>query len=68
MENISEGYVARDKNGSLFLYEKEPDRDDKYEVFISHDDVNCYEIDADSFPDVTWETEPRKVEIIIREI
>ena len=69
MEDISEGYIARDKNGDLYLYSDKPERSDyRHNVWISKYGVNYYAVNNNSFPEVQWETEPKKVQVIIKDI
>lgn len=56
------GYVARDKNGLLHVFEVEPRRSEDYwwdlgfwSVLIAHD----------AFPDLKWEDEPIYVRLLI---
>lgn len=53
-------YVARDRDGSLFLYGEKPERDMEsgtwIGIFIKIDD-NLYDY-------ITWEDEPQRVSII----
>lgn len=60
-----EGYVARDKCGNIFLYPTKPFRgkeewQENYQEYFS--------LSADSFPFVTWLTEPKKVRITLEAI
>ena len=58
-------YVARDKNGALWLYTKKPQR--QIEVFAScgnseHDDA--LKLNPYWFPDLEWEDEPIEVKLV----
>jgi hypothetical protein len=55
-------WVARDKNGDLWLYDCEPTRMNNYWHFNGYKS-DCYEISKDLFPDITWESEPIQVEL-----
>ncbi len=62
-------YIARDKDGRLFLYYNYlPIRDDELDQFTAcGNDIDIcgdeIEIDSGLFPEVTWENSPRKVEL-----
>lgn len=57
-----EFWIARDKDGLLFLYEDCPRRE--AERFMPCDiPVNYFEVDAGEFPEVTWKNSPKKVEL-----
>ena len=63
-------WVARDKDGTLWLYIDEPRRSSifsKWEVdteksLLRSDD--CMEIDGDLFPELKWEDEPIQIKLI----
>ena len=55
-------YVARDKNGSLWLYSKKPYREEYYGGWYSVG-VNL-EINSEEFPELKWEDEPIEVKLI----
>ena len=55
-------WIARDKDGLLFLYEDCPRREAK--MFITQRTLeDFFEVDAGEFPEVTWENSPKKVEL-----
>lgn len=61
-------WIARDKDGSLYLYEEKPVRIDcgDYWSFRDLDDNPiCCEIDGYLFPELTWDSEP--IELVIKE-
>lgn len=67
-EPLISGWVARDKGGFISLFSYRPDR-------VIHDDLGFWghndgsdEIDLpkSSFPDLTWESDPEPVEIILK--
>lgn len=60
-ETVISGWAARDANNSLYLYEKRPVRD--HDEWI--EETVIY-LDDDLLPDVTWESDPEPVEIIIK--
>ena len=58
-------YVARDKNGMLYLYTDEAIKRD--DCWICSYSENMVEIDNKLFPNVKWEdNEPTEVELIIK--
>ncbi len=63
---VIEGWVARDKDGMIFLHKIRPQRVLFAEGFSPEEDF--YELPKDSFPSVTWESEPAKVRIEITQI
>lgn len=54
-------WIARDKNGSLFLYNKKPTK--LTDMFISGGHGFHTIIDSELFPEVTWENSPQQVEL-----
>ena len=59
-------YVARDKNGRLFLYLSKPFR--RGDEFFSNErgnimlrDLKCFGLNPDDFKDLKWEDEPVEV-------
>lgn len=61
-----EYYIARDKNGYLYLFNNEPEITNNDTFISSKRDTNfssCLYIDKNLFPEVTWENSPRKVKI-----
>ena len=68
-----EGWVARDEDGFINLYNEKPTRDycDRSDVtygFWDDADGHHLELPTTSFPSVTWNTEPKKVRITITPI
>lgn len=62
-------WIARDKNGYLCLYEKQPIREDSWFIADEFDTYyGCLDIsdDNDEFKDVTWENSPREVVINLK--
>ena len=58
-------WIARDKNGELFIYASKPQRD-KDEFLLIDKNSDCFEIDNnDLYPEVTWENSPK--ELIVKE-
>lgn len=74
MDNVKQPsmWIARDKDGTLWLYIDEPRRSSifsKWEVdteksLLRADD--CMEIDGDLFPELKWEDEPLEIKLIKR--
>ena len=60
-KTVIQGWVARDYDGDVFLYQNEPDRNE-----IAWNGYMMHSLPIDSFPDLTWESEPEPVEIIIK--
>lgn len=61
---VISGWVARDGSGSLNVFDEEPTRDEELEMWS--DGLDHFGLPYSSFPDLTWESEPLKVEIIIK--
>lgn len=63
---VMNGFVARDRNSQLMLFlGNKPIRETDY--WDSWDD-SYQAMPSDLFPSVTWQSEPKKVRIIIEEI
>lgn len=60
-------WVARDKDGHLFIWNKLPHRGCEYWEYIGTL-VHWLEIDSSLFPDLKWEDEPREVELIDKDV
>lgn len=64
-------YLARNKDGSLFLYKGKPIRNNIYWYLrnnLTGSITNFIKLDSKLFPDVKWENEePTKVELIIND-
>lgn len=70
-------WIARDKDGDLYLYSKKPELDNDTFTWGEEDeliffspnnrlDVSCYmQIDSDLYPEVTFENSPK--ELIIKD-
>ena len=58
------GYVARDENGNLHIFEVKPKRLEEEHRWWDRD-YNCHIIDNDAFPDLRWKDEPICVKLII---
>lgn len=57
-ERIMEMWIARDKDGDLFLFQLEPFRDTDMFMGGVYMGIENY-----LFPEVTWENSPKKVEL-----
>lgn len=57
------GWVARDKNGEIYVYGDYPEKDSERPIWIGSNSINLYQ---ESFPNLKWEDEPMEVEITIR--
>jgi hypothetical protein len=58
-------WIARDKNGELYLYKSEPWRckEDKNGHFDCDADEMFLPMDSDMFPEITWENSPKEFEL-----
>ena len=59
-------WIARDKDGSLWLYNAKPDKNSIMftSVLLSNEEWSEeYPLDDNLFPEVTFENSPREVEI-----
>lgn len=64
IEAVIRGWVARDENGDLFMYSTKPFRDKTTELWFGG--LTMMTPSNDLFPDITWDDEPIKVELIIK--
>jgi len=63
-ETVISGWVAADDNGDLFLCRTKPVRDEVSGMWISGE---CpLDVGINLFPDLTWDSEPQEVELIIK--
>lgn len=70
-DTVIQGWVGRDQDGYISLFKDKPTRDtfDKGDVpygFWDEANSNHLELPITSFPDLTWESDPQPVEIIIK--
>lgn len=56
-------YVARDKDGALWLYSEKPLRDEEDCIWVSDINKNM-QINSEEFPQLEWEDEPIEVKLI----
>ena len=54
-------WIARDKDGELYLYDAYPKK--QSEFFGCKFGYSSMPLDGSLFPEVTWENSPRKVEL-----
>lgn len=63
-------YVARDKNGALYLFTGKPYKDNgiwNVNYKDLYGDNPYYQLDSNLFPEIKWEdTEPTEVELTIK--
>lgn len=61
-------WLARDKRGYLYLYDRKPIKMDNWGMWtVNSEEGFSSFIDADIFPSIKWEDkEPTKIEIIIK--
>lgn len=62
-------WIARDKDGSLAIYNHKPERDcDCFSApWGSYIDLEFFGFQYDFFPEVTWENSPQQVELKLKE-
>lgn len=54
-------YAARDADGSLYVYNAEPIRDEEEGVWMINreiEDSDCFEIHSSCFPNLLWDDDP----------
>lgn len=62
-----DGWVARDMDGELYLFQSKPARDAGFWCSGDGRLLICdLEHDSEPFPSVTWESEPKKVSVTIK--
>lgn len=63
-------WLARDKDGSICLYEQKPIKGDEYfmggKVEDSDSFIVCESLNPSDFPEVTWENSPIEVELKLK--
>lgn len=66
-ETVIHGWVARDEDGELFLYIESPKREyGNWETPSIWASETFAQLDSTLFPDLTWESDPELVEIILK--
>jgi|GEM_PF-660892 hypothetical protein len=63
-DTVIQGWVAIDDDGDIFLYRTKPARDEVSGMWMS--DECPLDVGINLFPDLTWESDPEPVEIIIK--
>lgn len=56
-------WVARDKDGEVFIYNSEPIRFESEFKFNGDSFGHCVELHNGLFPEMTWENSPKKIEM-----
>ena len=54
-------WIARDKDGSLYLYSKKPLKDGR--MFVTDGTGDMFQLDKNSHSEITWENSPQRIEI-----
>lgn len=59
-------WIARDKNGSLWLYNEKPIRNEEEEdwTIATPTDTAVGTLDTNMFPELKWEDEPIEVDLV----
>ena len=57
-------WIARDKDGLLYLYDNMPEKRSEY--FLSYTGYDDMPLDSRLFPEVTFENSPREVELKLK--
>lgn len=67
VDTVIQGWVARDKEGDIFLYKHQPKRIYDGEYSRWEEDIICtHSLPCELFPNLTWDSDPLPVEIIIK--
>lgn len=53
-------WIARDRNGRLYLHRQKPQLFSKAGIYDSDD---WWDIDSEEYPEVTFENSPREIEL-----
>lgn len=56
-------FIARDKDGMLYLYEDEPKLAYSNAHYFDAPNGECYDLPIGLFPEVTFENSPMKIEL-----
>ena len=64
VDTVIQGWVARDEDGHLFMYCTKPERDEALQVWMGR--YADFDLRNALFPDLTWDSEPEEVEIILK--
>lgn len=63
-EIVISGWLSREKDGDLYIYTCKPERNSSRGCWVGN--VADVTPSNDLFPDLTWESEPLQVEIILK--
>ena len=61
-----DGWVARDKNGTLWICSEEPQRYSDWWIIDTDEEYTKKELPSYLFPSLTWQSEPLEVTITIK--
>lgn len=59
-------WIARDKDGMLYLYENKPKIAYSNANYFDDDNGVCYNLPIGLFPEVTFENSPQEVEVELK--
>lgn len=59
-------WIARDKDGELYLYDAKPER--RESEWVATDDGDVFDIPSEYFSTLTWKDEPKEIVLGIFEI
>lgn len=59
-----DGWVARDRDGDIYIYRNKPTRED--DIWLDDDAPNLISLQKSSFPSLTWDSDPIEVELTIK--
>ncbi len=60
-------WIARDKDGELYLYYSKPERGES-EWYATNENGEVFDIPSEYFSTITWEDEPREIVLGIFEV
>lgn len=61
-------YIARDRDFSLCAYVSKPEKNDIEGYWVCKIPLSTIKIDKDLFPDLTYDSEPKEIEMNFSEI
>lgn len=64
MKDAVDGWVARDKDGDIAIFREVPTKDEEIGMWKPCKSAYIFP-NKDEYPDVTWDSEPQKVKVII---
>ena len=57
-------WIARDKDGNLFLYENQPQIPYEEATYFNTENFEkCFELPSDAFPELTFENSPKRIKL-----